>query len=159
VTASIVSVAISTAALAVSVGAFVASRYRDRRDLMLKIHDHLITPDQQRGRRLIYQICESVMAVDNLSEDQHVLINNALSSLNVLGIYYERGYVPRQDVLRFFGLTIARLMPAAESFLAHRDQLVGTYSWPELRALAEDSAKYVRQRGIQPAGASKDVDR
>ena len=52
------SIAISIAALVVSISAFVASRYRDRRDLMLKIHDRLVAPDQQRGRRLIYQVRE-----------------------------------------------------------------------------------------------------
>ncbi len=157
-TVSIVSIAISTAALAVSLSAFVASRYRDRRDLMLKLHEHLVTSDQQRGRRLIYEIHESATAIEDLSEEQYALINNALSTLNVLGIYYERGYVSRKDVRRFFALTVVRLMPAAEIFLAHRDQLVGTISWPELRALAEDSAKHVRQRGVEPAQEPNSVD-
>jgi hypothetical protein len=43
-----------------------------------------------------------------------------------LGIYCERGYVARKDILRFFALTIVRLMPAAEFFLVWND--VGPYA-------------------------------
>jgi|HubBroStandDraft_6_1064221.scaffolds.fasta_scaffold942699_1 hypothetical protein len=101
---------------------------------------------------------ESAMAVEDLSEEQYALINNVLATLNLLGIYYEGGYVSRKDVLRFFALTVVRLMPAAETYLAHRDQLVGTVSWPELRALADDSAKFVRHRSAEPADVPDSVD-
>ena len=151
------SIAISIAALVVSISAFVASRYRDRRDLMLKIHDRLVAPDQRRGRRLIYQVREAGTAIDGLTEDQYALINNALSTLNVLGIYYERRYVARTDVLRFFALNVVRLMPAAEAFLAHRDQVVGTVSWPELRTLAADSANYLRRQGQEARPALREA--
>jgi len=86
-TASDVSLAISSAALALSLGAFLTSRWRDRRDLLLRIHDRMTTADQQRGRPLIYDMSEKHRRVEDLSEDEYVSINNVLGSLNSLGIY------------------------------------------------------------------------
>jgi hypothetical protein len=53
------SVAISAGALGVSLSTFVISRYRDRRDLLLKLLDRLTTPEQQDGRRLIHQMAST----------------------------------------------------------------------------------------------------
>lgn len=71
-----------------------------------------------------------------------------LSALNVLGIYCQRRYIPRKDVLEFWARPVLRLMPTAEAFLAHRDQMTGMSSWPQLRELAEDSARYLRRQGL-----------
>jgi hypothetical protein len=63
----------------------------------------------------------------------------------------------RTDVLRFFALNVVRLMPAAKAFLAHRDQVVGTVSWPELRTLAADSANYLRRQGQEARPALQEA--
>jgi len=128
-TANDVSLAISSAALALSLGAFLTSRWRDRRDLLLRINERLITADQQRGRRLIYDMSEKHRKAEDLNEDEYVSINNALSSLNNLGIYYRRRYIRRKDILELWALPVVRLLRAAEPFLAHRDELAGT-RWP-----------------------------
>jgi len=52
------SITISIAALAVSLSAFLSSRWRDLRDLMLRVHERLVTRDQQRGRRLVFEMSE-----------------------------------------------------------------------------------------------------
>jgi hypothetical protein len=148
-------IALSAAALAVSLSSFLATflaaRRRDRRDLLLRMHERLTTADQQRGRRLLYVMSESGRLVEDLSDDDYELVNNALASLNTLGIYYQRRYVPRPPLLELYAETVLRLMRPAGPFLAHRDALRGRQQWPQLLVLAEEARKYLRRRGIDPA--------
>ena len=143
-----VSLAISSAALALSLGAFLTTRWRDRRDLLLRVHERMVAADQQRGRRLIYEMSARRTRVEDLSDDDYVLVNNALASLNNLGIYYRRRYVRRKDILELWALPVVRLLRAAEPFLAHRDGLVGTRTWPELRSFASDAENYLQRQGV-----------
>jgi hypothetical protein len=147
--ASDVSLALSSAALALSLGAFVTTRWRDRRDLLLRMHDRMTAADQQRGRRLIYDMSTKQRRVEDLSDDDYVSINNTLASLNNLGIYYRRRYVRREDLLELWALPVVRLMRAAEPFLAHRDELAGTRTWPELRTFALAAEKYLQRQGVE----------
>jgi len=140
-------VAISVAALAVSLSALLATRWRDRRDLLLRMHERLITTDQQRGRRLVYKMSESGMRVEDLTDEQYELVNNALASLNTLGIYYQRRYVRRRDLLEIWSEALVSLLRPAETFLAHRDALPGGGRWPQLQVLAHDARQYLRQQG------------
>ncbi len=103
------SVAISDGALGVSLSTFVISRYRDRRDLLLKLLDRLATTEQQDGRRLIHQMGSTGVNIDNLTTEQYAQINNAFAALNTLGIYYQRRYLRRKDVLALFALNVARV--------------------------------------------------
>jgi hypothetical protein len=107
----------------------------------------MIAADQQRGRRLIYDTSAKHTSVEDLSDDDFILINNALASLNTLGIYYRRRYVRRKDLLELWAVPVVRLLQAAKPFLDHRDELAGTRTWPELRALALDAEKYLQRRG------------
>jgi hypothetical protein len=143
-----VSLAISSAALALSLGAFLMARWRDRRDLLLRVHESMIAADQQRGRRLIYDMSAKHKRIEDLSDDDYVLVNNTLASLNSLAMYYRRRYVRRKDILELWALPVARLLRAAEPFLAHRDELAGTRTWPELRGFASDAEKYLRRQGV-----------
>lgn len=79
-------IAISIVALAVSVSTFLAGLYRDRRDLLFGVLQSLLTPDQQRGRRLIYDMADANTRVEDLGDDRYDLINSAFSALNVLGM-------------------------------------------------------------------------
>jgi hypothetical protein len=105
--------------------------------------------DQQRGRRLIYDMSTKQKRVEDLSDDDYVSINNALASLNNLGIYYRRRYVRREDLLELWALPVVRLMRAAEPFLAHRVELAGTRTWPELRTFALAAEKYLQRQGVE----------
>jgi hypothetical protein len=108
----------------------------------------MTTADQQRGRRLIHDMSTKHRKVKDLSDDEYVSINNALASLNTLGIYYRRRYVRRKDILELWALPVVRLMRAAEPFLAYRDELTGTSTWPELRSFALDAEKYLQRQGV-----------
>jgi len=86
--------------------------------------------------------------VEDLSDEDYTLINNTLASLNTLGIYYRRRYFRRRDVLDLWAVPVARLLRAAEPFLAYRDEEVGTRIWPELRAFAMDAERHLERQGI-----------
>jgi hypothetical protein len=140
-------IVISVAALALSLSVFLHGRWRDKRDLLLRIHEHLVSTDQQRGRHLLYVMKETQVGVEGLSDDDYALINNALAALNVLGIYYQRRYVRRKDVLELWGLPVLRVLDAGKEFAIHRDAEHGMLSWPQLRALEADARKYARRTG------------
>jgi hypothetical protein len=142
------SVAIAVAALVLSLSAFLHGRWRDRRDLFLQIYKHLVSANQQRGRRLLHSMGEKQAQVKDLSEDDYVLINNALASLNVLAFYYQRRYVRRKDVLELWALPVRRALLAGDAFLEHRDALQELPIWPELRAFDKDAGKYLQRIGV-----------
>jgi hypothetical protein len=112
--AVLMSIAISIAALAVSLSAFLSTRWRDRRDLMLRVHERLVTRDQQRGRRLVFEMSEKKTQVEDLSADDYELINSALAALDVLVIYYKRRYIRRKDVLEIWAAQVLRVVRAAQ---------------------------------------------
>jgi|HubBroStandDraft_5_1064220.scaffolds.fasta_scaffold71487_2 hypothetical protein len=142
------SIAISAGALGVSLSTLVISRYRDRRDLLLKVLDRLTTPEQQNGRRLIHQMASAGVNIDDLTSEQYTQMNNAFATLNVLSIYYQRRYLRRKDVLALFALNVARIYRDGEAFLSHRRAFAGITPWPELDALAEDATTYLQRRGF-----------
>ena len=146
-TIAIMTVAIAIAALAVSVSTFLTNRWRDRRDLLLRVHERLTTADQQRGRRLIYSKIARGIRPDDLDEDERAAINNALVTLDAIAIYYRRRYIRREDFLELWAVTVVRLVRAAEPFIAHRDALMGTSSLPSLRAFATDAEGYLTRKG------------
>jgi len=141
-------IAISLAAVVVSLSAFLHGRWRDRRDLFLRINEHLVSPDQQHGRRLLYAMKEKPTPVKDLSAEDYLAINNALAALNVLAIYYLRRYVPRKDVLELWALPVLRALLAGDAFLAHRDAQQGTPIWPQLRKLGKDAKQYAQRERV-----------
>jgi hypothetical protein len=142
------SIAISITALAFSCAVFAHSRWRDKRDLFLQLHDQLVATDKQKGRRLLYEMAEQQLHVEDLSENDYLTINNMLAAFNVMGIYYQRRYVSRRDVLELWAVPLVRTLPAAKHFMEHRDVYQGVPSWPQYRALCDDAKDYVRHKQI-----------
>lgn len=173
-------VAISLAALAISVIAIFLSvatgRARDRRDLLLRLHEYLSTPVQQRGRRLVHAMSENNREVSDLTDEEYSLINSALASLDVAAMYWERRYMPRDAFLEAWAQPLVSLMRSARAFLAHRDALpggctcngwparqattcahtAGTSADPEARAPAPDAGRHQgRGTSWRPARAAE----
>lgn len=140
-------IAIAVAALAVSLSTFLTSRWRDRRDLFLRIHERLASVDQQRGRLMIHRMKSRGTRVTDLSEDEYEAINNALSVLNVACFYYLRRYISRKDMLRTWSVSILRAFDAAQPFLNYRNSLTGTRTWPELQTFTADAERYLQRHG------------
>ncbi len=140
---------VSITALVISLTALTTSVVRDRRLLLLRILEYLTTIDQQSGRREIHRMAEDHRAVGDLTEDQRAQCNHALAALNIMAIYYDRNWVSRHTLLQFWAEPVLQLMPAAQPFLAHRDdqnRLSGQI-WPELRKFADAARKHGRDQG------------
>jgi hypothetical protein len=157
---TITTIAISSLALAVSIVALYGTWWRDKRDMMLRFHEHLTTVDQQRGRRVLYKMYESGRAVKDLKPEEYDLANNALASLNTLGIYYRRRYLRHGDLLEIWAETLLRLLAPADGFLVHRDALKGGRStWPQLEILAAAARVWLRKHGKDPEAIEASVRR
>ncbi len=66
---------------------------------------------------------ESGRAVEDLSDEDYDQANNALASLNTLGISYKHRYLRQKDLLETWADTILRLLRPTEKFLVHRNAL------------------------------------
>ncbi|KAB2347239.1 hypothetical protein [Actinomadura rudentiformis] len=143
------SIGISIIALTFSLLVFFHSRWVNKRDILMRLHDEFLTRDKQVGRRLIYEMAEQQRSIDDLSFEEHVLINNTLASLNLLGIYYHRRYVRRADVLELWAMPLARIITAAQPFLEHRDRHQQAPIWPHLRSMCQDAERYVQRQQLE----------
>ena len=135
---------ISVVALSLSIYVLVDTRRRDRRDLLLKLHEQLNAQDRSIGRRLLYQLASE--PVESWPEDQFDRVNNALAYFDVIGMYAELGYVRKDDVLRLWAEPAFRAWKAAQPFLDHRARQSGSRPWPYFARLAQSAEAYLRQR-------------
>ncbi|MFC5182518.1 hypothetical protein [Actinomadura harenae] len=142
------SLAISFIALAFSLAVFLHGRWRDNRDLFLKLHERLVDAEMQKGRRLLYEVAAQRRDIADLSEGDHLVIHHALAAFNVLGIYYQRRYVSRRDVLDLWALPLVRTLAAAQPFLEERDAHQGVPVLSQFRSLCGDASDYLHQQGI-----------
>ncbi|MFE5501377.1 hypothetical protein ACFQ73_02355 [Amycolatopsis japonica] len=132
-------VAVSFIAVLVSTLVFVHNRRTSRRDLLLNAHEKQLVPENQHGRRVVFELRETGGSPEALSAEDFRSANHALSSLNMLGFLCCRRYVSMSDAIALWGLTVVRVVAAAEEtgFLALRDsQQEGTPVWPYLREFA-----------------------
>lgn len=136
---SIIAVAISLAAFALTLYTFIHSRQIARRDLLLNLQDQLLAPDRQEGRRVLFEMSEKGLTPQDLSAEEFRLVNHSLAMLDALGFLYVRRYIAQSDALDLWGATTARAYVAAEScgFIALRDIQHQEPIWPYLRQFAD----------------------
>jgi hypothetical protein len=94
----LIPIVISCAAFVFSVFTWRERRAQDQRDLFLRIHERLVDVDLQRGRRVLFQMVQSIEDARALFQDRREdsdLANRALAMLDVAALYVERGYVDR----------------------------------------------------------------
>lgn len=138
-------VILSIAALLFSAFVFVYNRRSSKRELLLRMHEQLLSPERQHGRRVLFELVERNQTPENLTVEEFRDANHALSLLGMLGFIYCKRYIPRQDVLDLWALTTMRVVDAAEKsgFLALRDAQNGAPIWPYLRRFVEDARQHV----------------
>ncbi len=138
-------IVISVAAFAINLINLIDRRRQDRRDLFLKLHERLIDPDLQNGRRLLYQRVHNQADAGRLREDHpddYQLVNRALAMFDVFSLYVEKGYVDRDVALEEWGHVIARAWSRAQHVIADRDQDQTWQVWPHLRAFAGEATRW-----------------
>ncbi|MFJ5013765.1 hypothetical protein [Streptomyces griseoluteus] len=146
------SVVISVAAVVISVLSLYVARRKDRRDALLKLHESLISPELQHGRRTVFLMYERGVRVEELSGEEHAVVNRALAAFDVVGLYCHKGYVSERDILELWAVPLVRLKYAGRAFLEYRDaQVAGMSTWPRFRRLADHAETYLRGRGVDVA--------
>ncbi|MEU9521763.1 hypothetical protein [Streptomyces sp. NPDC048224] len=112
----------------------------DRRDLTLKLHESLIDPKLQTGRKVIHEMRD----VESLTPEQYELANRALASLDIAGFYCAKKYISEKDFLDLWAPALVTLGRAAGPFLAFRDAQRPTPVWPYYRRLTEKAEQRLR---------------
>ncbi|GAA3939994.1 hypothetical protein [Actinoplanes auranticolor] len=140
-----VSVLISMTALTLTGLTYRDRRKQDRRDLFLRVHERLVEPDLQRGRRLIFTRAQTVEAVIDLREHEPEIydqINRAVAMLDIAGMYITKNYIDKDDFMAEWGPAYGRIWLAAQPFLEVRLGGIrsGGSGWPHFRLLGPEAA-------------------
>ncbi|GAA2521518.1 hypothetical protein GCM10010423_12800 [Streptomyces levis] len=132
-------VVISGIALLVSLASYYRSVRNDRRDISLKLHETLIDPKLQSGRKVLHEMQD----VASLTAEEYELANKALATLDIAGFYCAKKYVSEKDFLDLWAPALVTLKPSAAPFLAHRDAQRPKPVWPYYRRLTERAEDYL----------------
>jgi len=76
-----ISIALSIAALAFSMYVFIVNRRRDKRDILIKMHEMLTSDRHQKGRHLLFEKVTDEPSVERLSDEDYRDINGAISGV------------------------------------------------------------------------------
>jgi hypothetical protein len=138
----ILSVVLATVAIAVSAWTVYAGRRSRRQDTFLRIHELLISPDVQRGRKLLYEGARSGRFPDEGSDDL-VMMNRALSLYHTVGMYVRRKVIPEKWVLDSWHHSLRDIKAAYEIFVQHRQATYHFWRpWVELEDLIGRAERY-----------------
>lgn len=133
---TVVSIVFSSAALVISALAYISRQRQDRRDLFLKLHERLVDPEIQLGRRVLFEQVHSVADAERLRNDaqeSYQLINRSLAMFDILAMYVDRGYIDKSLALEEWGHSFARTFRQAQPFIADRLAVQSWAAWPHLR--------------------------
>jgi len=119
------------------------ARRSQRRDAFMRIHETLLQPEIQEGRRLLFNISR-LEDVPALGTSEYHLINRALAMYDTLGHYVAQGYVSERHVLDVWHHSIRDIRAPAELFIAVRAARHRTSwkPWPYLRKLFDKAAAF-----------------
>ncbi|BCW41957.1 hypothetical protein StoSoilB3_34920 [Arthrobacter sp. StoSoilB3] len=102
---------VTTLALFVSIAAFVHNRRKSTRDAFLAIHEKMFDLEIQEGRGILF---EKISTLDDAKrmrkEDPESFrkVNRAIAMWDVLAMYVNRGYLPKQIVMEEWGRNLAK---------------------------------------------------
>jgi hypothetical protein len=144
---ALIPIVISCAAFAFSVFTWRERKAQDQRDLFLRIHERLVDVDLQRGRRVLFQMVQSIEDARALFQDRREdsdLANRALAMLDMAALYVERGYIDRDLFVQEWGFAYASILENARYFIAERASRAvrpTVRSWPHFQLLASQATE------------------
>ncbi len=127
-------------AFVVSAAAFGFTRYTNRRNLLLRIHELLLDLQNQRGRRLLHLVA-AADGWDELNEENRELINHALAMFDVLGFYVARRYVKFDDAHDLWEPAAILAWERAAPYIQDRRATEQRPVWPYFERFAEDARR------------------
>ncbi|MFF1651954.1 hypothetical protein [Streptomyces sp. NPDC058255] len=140
---------ISAIAVTLSLVSLFLSRRKDRRDIFLKLHELLVSPELQNGRRVLLELYARAGHVEDLGAADYASANRALAAFDVAGLYCHKKYVNEGEILDLWAPSLTRMKYAAGPFLQHRDSFwSGVPTWPHYRRLADHAEQHLKSQGI-----------
>ena len=136
-------IVIATVAVILSLVTVLTQRRQQQRDAFRQIQDVLMSPEVQRGRRLIIEISLGKRSLPEKSSPDDYLLSRIMGIYDTLAMYVRRRVVPRSWVLDMWHHPLTGMRPAAEQ-LARR-HVEGGFDWtpwPELWPLLDEAARY-----------------
>ena len=146
--AAIIALSISVASFGFSLLNNYQQRQQDKRDMFIKMHEALLDPDLQRGRRILNSKFRTAAEFDSMqdqSPDEYQLINRCLAMFDVFAMYVDHKFIDEELVLKEWGHTIARTWEHAEPFLDARSDREHYRPWANLRSLAPRAIKWAEE--------------
>lgn len=138
----LISLAVAAVAVALSVLTVRAQRRQQGNDAFRHIHELLITPELQQGRRLAYIAGQTGTAPDVDSRDWY-LANRSIVMFDTLATYYGRGLVPKKLVLEVWHHAVRDIRMGAQVLAQHRGAATNPWApWPHLLLLVADAEAY-----------------
>ena len=147
VAVSFISIVIACAAFSFSVITWRDRASKDQRDLFLRLHERLADVDLQRGRRILAQRINSIDDAAALLRDEpneYESVYRAISMLDIVALYAERGYIDYKLVLQEWKGSYVRAWNHGQYFIAERTSRDTPNTWsafPHFRAMAQRAAE------------------
>ena len=136
----------STLAISLSAWTVYVGRRSRRQDTFLRVHELLISPEAQRGRRLLYQMAETGKKPDDGSDD-YAVMNRALSLYDTVGMYVRRNVIPQSWVLDAWHHPLRDIRAPYEAFVRHRQADYHPWRpWLDLKDLVSRAENYRTSR-------------
>src|SRR5437764_14734854 len=113
---------IALVALTVSILALVGTRWRDRRQLLIRLHERLVDAELAGGRRLLFDAVrrgEADWWVTMPPADRDA-VNTALAFMDIFGYYAAKKFVDERAALDLWAPAIMRAWDAAEPYVVYR---------------------------------------
>ncbi|HEV7949980.1 MAG TPA: hypothetical protein VGP24_09460 [Glaciihabitans sp.] len=142
-------ISLASLALLVSTFTFIDTHRRHRRDTYLKIYELLISEDRQYGRQLLFQKVTDEESVSALTTKEYRLINRALSTYELLGLFLSRKYISSEDVMTVWARPICRAWKLGNAFVQHRQAYIGPTAWRYYEELAGKALEYVDKSNVE----------
>lgn len=136
--APLVGAFVASLAFCVASATFMFNWRKGKVDLFVSIHEKLIAPEIQKGRRILANQADTVLPVYRLTDDQFESVNRALALYDTLAMYATRRNVIKADVWETWGVAMHRRAPQIRAFIAWRAMQDEYRSWPHLTAMLDD---------------------
>jgi hypothetical protein len=90
-----------------------------------------------------------VNSVMSLTSEEYGLINRALSTYELLGLFIEKRYISKSDALIVWARPVCRAWKLGAAFVEHRQTYVGDNAWRHYEKLAKLSQKFLEKREMK----------
>lgn len=129
-------------AIVISMTAFSISKRTERRLQFMRLHEIMISPESQKGRRLLHSHATSLTRLNVLRATRSAdfdLVNRAVSLHHTLAIYARRDYIPLDVARDQWAANFVHSWPRIQTFILWRLGKYGDASlWDDMIWFADE---------------------